>query len=244
MSTEIVATQKQISTTQSLLQSAVDGGAGIDVIERLAKLHYEMQDRDSRIGFDESLNRCQSRMKRIGADMTNPQTHSKYASYAALDRAVRPVYTEEGFSISFGEDEGSQADYIVMLAYLSRGGHTRTYRKGMSVDTKGPKGNDVMTKTHASGSAGSYAKRYLLKDIFNLAVGEDDDDGNGAGGITNEQAGEWITAMRNADTPESTMSVWKQSVELSKISNPIDYKAMTIFTEARDERLKELRKAK
>jgi hypothetical protein len=167
-------------TPMELLQSAVGQGAGIDTIERLAKLASEMEDRRAAIEFDEALNRCQAKMKRIGADMTNPQTHSKYASYAALDRAIRPEYTPEGFSISFGEAEGSTADYIVMLAYLSRGGHTRTYRKGMPIDTKGPKGNDVMTKTHAAGSAGSYAKRYLLKDIFNLAVGEDDDDGNGA----------------------------------------------------------------
>jgi len=37
-----------------------------------------------------------------------------------------------------------------------------------------------MTKTHAAGSAMSYGMRYLLKGIFNVAVGEDDDDGNGA----------------------------------------------------------------
>jgi hypothetical protein len=36
----------------------------------------------------------------------------------------------------------------------------------------------VMTRTHATGSAYSYGKRYLLSGIFNLAV-DDDDDGNG-----------------------------------------------------------------
>jgi len=167
-----------------LIQQAMADGKG-DMVRELVSLQqsierfsWEREERQAKVDFDDALNRCQSRMKRIGADMTNPQTHSKYASYAALDRAIRPVYTGEGFSISFGEDEGSTADYIVMLAFLSRAGHTRTYRKGMPIDTKGPKGNDVMTKTHAAGSGGSYAKRYLLKDIFNLAIGEDDDDGD------------------------------------------------------------------
>ena len=32
--------------------------------------------------------------------------------------------------------------------------------------------------THATGSAVSYGQRYLLKMIFNVAVGEDDRDGN------------------------------------------------------------------
>ena len=48
-----------------------------------------------------------------------------------------------------------------------------------------------MTKTHATGSAMTYGQRYLLKMIFNIAVGEDDD-GNGAGDtnapISEEQA--------------------------------------------------------
>lgn len=50
----------------------------------------------------------------------------------------------------------------------------------MPADGKGAKGGDVMTKTHAAGSAMSYGQRYLLKMIFNLAVG-DDDDGQKAG---------------------------------------------------------------
>jgi|HubBroStandDraft_1064217.scaffolds.fasta_scaffold52304_4 hypothetical protein len=241
MSTELA--QKQM-TPMDLMQLAIDKAGSIDVIERLAKLQYDMQDREARIGFDEALSRCQGQMKRISADMTNPQTHSKYASYATLDRAIRPIYIEEGFSISFGEDEGSTADYIVMLAYLSRGGYTRVYRKGMPIDAKGPKGNDVMTKTHAAGSADSYAKRYLLKDIFNLAIGEDDDDGNGGGGISNNQAITAIEAIRAQESPEAVMGAWKHAIDLAKSMKSIDYKAMTIFTEARDEKLKELRKAK
>ena len=32
-------------------------------------------------------------------------------------------------------------------------------------------------KTHAVGAGMSYGMRYLLKMIFNIAIGEDDDDG-------------------------------------------------------------------
>jgi ERF superfamily protein len=52
----------------------------------------------------------------------------------------------------------------------------------MPADGKGAKGGDVMTKTHATGSALTYGRRYLLALIFNLAIGElQDDDGNAAG---------------------------------------------------------------
>jgi hypothetical protein len=50
----------------------------------------------------------------------------------------------------------------------------------MPADGKGARGNDVMTKTHATGSAVSYGMRYLLKMIFNVSSGEADDDGNAA----------------------------------------------------------------
>jgi hypothetical protein len=74
----------------------------------------------------------------------------------------------------------------------------------MPVDGKGAKGNDVMTKTHAFGSGASYGMRYLLKMIFNVAVGEDDDDGNGAAmQITEAQhlkADEFLQAIAEAET--------------------------------------------
>lgn len=241
MSTELqVADSRPLAPMQQLLQSAVEGGAGIDVIERLAKLQYDMQDREARIGFDEALNRCQSKMKRVATDMTNPQTHSKYASYAALDRAIRSEYTSEGFAISFGEDEGSTADYIVMLAYLSRAGHTRTYRKGMPIDTKGPKGNDVMTKTHAAGSGGSYAKRYLLKDIFNLAIGEDDDDGNL--GVKNGSMGDLDSYLQRIETStslEELKAVYQEGT--AKAMNLQDQKAVLELMAAKDAKKENLK---
>jgi hypothetical protein len=61
------------------------------------------------------------------------------------------------------------------------GGHVRRYHVDMPADGKGAKGGEVMTRTHAMGSALTYAKRYLLLQIFALAIGEPDDDGDAAG---------------------------------------------------------------
>jgi hypothetical protein len=64
-----------------------------------------------------------------------------------------------------------------------RDGYSREYSIDMPADGKGARGNDVMTKTHATGSATTYGRRYLLMMIFNLSV--EDDDGNAAANKAN-----------------------------------------------------------
>lgn len=170
---------KPVSLTPAdLLQIALQHHAAIDVIERLSVLCEKQRDHEAKVAFDEALTRCQAQLSRISADSHNPQTNSKYASYAKLDQSVRPIYTAEGFSLSFGEKDCPTPGKTRFVAYLSRGGFTREYIKDMTASTTGPKGKEVMTQTHAEAALDSYAKRYLLKDIFNIAIGEDDDDGN------------------------------------------------------------------
>ena len=60
-----------------------------------------------------------------------------------------------------------------VVCYVSLGAHTRKYKADMPADRKGAKGGNVITKTHATGAAMSYGMRYLLKYIFNVAIGVD-----------------------------------------------------------------------
>lgn len=169
-------------TPLDLLAIALQHQAGIDVIERLTALSNQDKARQAELEFNEALNRVQNEIRRIAPDSNNPQTHSKYASYAALDRVIRPAYSREGFSLSFNTADCAIPEHIRVICYVSKGSHTRTYQVDMPADGKGAKGGDVMTKTHAAGSALSYGMRYLLKGIFNVAIGAEDDDGNAAAG--------------------------------------------------------------
>jgi hypothetical protein len=158
--------------------------------------------------FNEALARCESEIGRVVADKENTQTHSWYATYAAIDRHIRPIYTKHGFSLSFDEEESPKPEHVRVVCFVSNGGFTRKYHRDMPADGKGAKGGDVMTKTHAVGSAFEYGRRYLVKGIFNIAIGKDpdDDDGNGAGSAgepeTNPdptEGGKYITAKQAAD---------------------------------------------
>ena len=187
--------------TQAIISVASDPNVDIDKMERLLVMRERIAAKEAEQCFNEAMVHAQSRMGRVSADAQNPQTRSKYATYAQLDRAVRPIYTEHGFSLSFNSSPDAPEGSMRVLCYVSHSaGHTRTYQVDMPADGKGAKGNDVMTKTHAAGSAASYGMRYLLKMIFNIAVGEDDDDGNGASeGFVSELAQGWIDYALSLD---------------------------------------------
>lgn len=197
------------SLTQAIIAAANDPSVNIEKMERLLSMHERIVARDAEQQFNAAMVMAQSKMGRVSADAVNPQTRSRYATYAQLDRTLRPVYTEAGFSLSFNSEKSELDGYVKVLCYVSHtAGHTRTYHCDMPADGKGAKGNDVMTKTHASGSAMTYGMRYLLKLIFNVAIGEDDDDGNAAGAgaaVADEFTQGWIEYVLSVkDTPEFT----------------------------------------
>lgn len=162
---------------------AKDPNASVEKIERLMALWERSEAKKAESAFNAAMSAAQAEMRPVAADATNPQTHSRYASYEALDRALRPIYTRHGFALSFNTGDAPLPEYVRVLCDVTHlGGHAKPYRADMPADGKGAKGGDVMTKTHATGSAMSYGMRYLLKMIFNVAVGEDDDDGNGGSG--------------------------------------------------------------
>lgn len=193
-------------------RAASDPSTDVDKLERLMGMYERLEGRKAEQAFNEAMSAAQSEIGVVGVNRTNTQTKSKYATYDALDRAVRPIYVKHGFSLSFDTAEGAPVDHIRLLCRVGHiGGFTRTHHVDMPADgkgAKGAKGGDVMTRTHAAGSAFSYGQRYLLKLIFNIATGEDDD-GNAAS-ARDRSAGftAAMTALNDCDTLED-IRAWK-----------------------------------
>lgn len=180
MITESDAIVAQPVTLMQTIQLAVQKDASIETLERLWALQKEFEAANSKRAYGEAMTSAQGELRAIAADASNPQTHSKYASYKALDDVIRPVYSRHGFSVSFNTERSDMAEHIRIVCEIThKDGHTERKSIDMPNDGKGAKGGDVMTKTHATGSAVTYGMRYLLKMAFNVAVAEDDDDGNG-----------------------------------------------------------------
>ena len=224
------------STPMNLIEMAVQKGADIGTIERLVALKERMEAKQAEMAFSDAMNKAQRNMGPVNADLENPQTRSRYASYWALDRRVRPIYTANGFSLSFDEGDSPKPEHVRVLCYVSHvAGHTRTYHKDIPADGKGAKGGDVMTKTHAAGAADSYGRRYLLKGIFNIAIGEEDTDGNSMNNGEVAEQCEWIeNAMDMKELQTLYVAAYKKASEAK------DKSAMAAFIASKDKRKKEL----
>jgi hypothetical protein len=151
-------------------------------LKALLDIRAEEVAREAHRHFNIALHDAQAKIPRIFANKSNKSTSSRYADYPSLDTAIRPIYVECGFGLTFNTGKSAIADHVLVYCDVVNAGHEKRYEIDMPADGKGAKGGDVMTKTHATGSAVSYGMRYLLIMIFNIPIIKDDD-GNRAGKV-------------------------------------------------------------
>ncbi|HVZ60661.1 MAG TPA: ERF family protein [Terriglobales bacterium] len=231
-------TRQPTSLLEVISRAASDPNTDVEKLERLMMMMERVEARNAERAFNEAMGAAQEEIKPVAADASNPQTKSKYASYPALDKAIRPIYTKHGFALSFDTGRDAPTDHVRVLCYVShKVGHSRTYQTDMPADGKGAKGGDVMTKTHAAGSAMSYGQRYLLKLIFNIAVG-DDDDGNAGGNIpiTEEQLAKLSEMMEQADADPEKFCKYMKVEALKDITTKHYGRALEALNLAIDKR--------
>lgn len=179
-SPQAVAVSQSNATTllQAIERAASNPETDMDKMERLFDMHQKMLKQEAEAEFNAALARAQLHIEPVAHNATNDQTRSRYAKLAAINRAIAPIYTAEGFSVSFDTADSPKDGYLRVLATLSHArGHSRVYHMDLPPDEAGAKGNVNKTKVHATGSTNSYARRYLVCMIFNVTT-EDDNDGN------------------------------------------------------------------
>ncbi len=187
---EIVEAKEPVATSVSIVdiieRAVTNPDVDADKMQKLLEMRMTVMEMEAAQNYAMSMNAAQSEMGLISQDAANKQAHSKYASYAALDKALRPIYTRHGLSISFGTSNDAPDGHVRVMARIRHNsGHMETEFLDIPNNGEDAEGGDVMTKTHAQMSGVSYGRRGLLKMIFNIAEG--DDDGNRA------SAGELIT---------------------------------------------------
>jgi hypothetical protein len=215
----VVVMSESAAVMEMISRAASDPAVDIDKLERLMAMRERMQEGEAKRAFHDAMNAAQEEMAPVSRDAANPQTKSKYASYQALDKALRPTYTKHGFSLSFDTADSPLVDHIRIVCKVARGGYSECPHLDLPADGKGAKGGDVMTKTHATMSAVSYGKRGLLKMVFNIA--ESDDDGNKAGNkreyISLKQKDELIALIKETGTDTAKFCQFLRVASLDEI---------------------------
>lgn len=228
---------------QVAFAEAIKQGAAMEVVNTIiAQQKWLIQHREEE-EFNAALKRIQKQLKTIPKRGHNDQTNSDFAIAQDVDAEIQPLLDQEGMTLTFVPRESPNPEEVVIVACLSLGAYTREYPLPMPADGKGAKGGGVMTRTHATGSAITYGKRYLKNMIFDLRFEEVDDDGNAAG-MTQGDADNWIAKMESATDDKQVFAVWVNAFNAAEkaINGKPDYKAQVILTRARDKRLTDLKK--
>lgn len=183
-------------------------------IERLERM-MDLKDRhdqnirrdreeEAQRAYNAAMSQAQAKMPTVRKSKRNDHTRSTYADLSDIEEQAMPIAYAHGFSVSFtpaGADD--KGNLLVDWTLMHEDGHTRTGQAGFPLDAAGSQGKANKTGIQAMGSTMTYARRYLLCNLFNIAT-DDDTDGNGQGNpnAPTVRSGGWAETVI-ADLPEN-----------------------------------------
>lgn len=182
-----------------IAQAARDPKVDVAKMGELLALKERIEAREAEMEFNRAMARLAPKLpiiKKRGVIDLGGKGKIPFARYEDLDRAIRPILTDEGFTLSFTSEPAPTGVLMVCtLAHIL--GHSTTSRMQLPAD-QGPGRNALQ----AIGSSRSYAKRYLACDILNIITEGQDDDGQAAGYLTAEQLDQMTTLVDACDLKE------------------------------------------
>jgi hypothetical protein len=191
---------------QALAIAAADPRMDVSKVKELWAMHKEMMDRAASEAFNDAMSRAQTNIQPIAKDRRNDHTKSWYATLAAINDAITPIYSAEGLAVSFDtytperDAQGKEIDppaqgwHRVIAIVSHKGGHSRRYHLDAPLDDAGKDGTKNKTGIQAMGSTVSYLRRYLSCMIFNVATADDNDGNNAGGGADGKRMEEKVLA--------------------------------------------------
>jgi hypothetical protein len=155
-----------------------DPDINVDKLQMLLSMQREIVADDAKLQFNRAMSKAQGEMQPVVRDAKNDQTNSKYARLETIDAAIRPIYTRYGFCLEFNSEAIEGPNERIVCEVSHSAGHSKRYQLEAAPDTAGPQGKANKTPLHGLGSTVSYLRRYLTCMIFNIALANEDNDGN------------------------------------------------------------------
>lgn len=167
------STVTQSGTLIDLLRAAVDKGADVATLERLAKLYEAAEANEQKKEFSSALAEAKKKLRPIikdGVIALQGGKSIKFETYAAIDEAISPILGEHGLYVTFPDPvvatEHRKPDRIYVTCRLS---HRNGYSIEKTLDGPPDTGQN-RNAIQAMGSTMTYLQRYALRAILGLAV--------------------------------------------------------------------------
>lgn len=185
--------QSTALTPMDMLNSAIQSGASVEMMERLLSMQERWEANQARKAFDEAMAAAKAEMPVITKNRTVDFTSSKgrtnyrHEDLAEIARVVNPILGRHGLSYRFRVTSVIGEPVSVTCVITHRLGHFEENTMWAGRDESGNK-NSIQ----AAGSTSTYLQRMTLKASLGLAA-SDDDDGRASGSedhspISDEQA--------------------------------------------------------
>lgn len=163
-STEVA--QQDMSMASRIVELASMSDFDVAKLDKLMDLQEREMNRLAKIAFNKDFTSMQSEITTV---TKSKQGHNyKYATLEDIVDIVRPTLEKHGFAVSFGVNTTS--DIIVTCTLMHKEGHSIETTMQLPADKTGSK-----NAVQAIGSSVSYAKRYTLSSLLNIATRDDDD---------------------------------------------------------------------
>ncbi len=174
-----VEQQSETAAVLSMIERlAREPSVDIDRVERMMNLHRDMRREQAFSEFNVAMARIKSELPQVVRDAENSHTKSRYARLETISAAADPIISKHGISLSFGTDDSPLQNHYRVVCDVSLGAHTKRYHLDTPADGVGSGGKANKTAVQALGSALSYSRRYLKLMIFDIALTNEDNDGN------------------------------------------------------------------
>lgn len=168
-------------TPMEMIQTALQNGAGVDMLEKLMGLQERWERNEARKAFDRAIAAARREIKPIvktaEVDFTSQKgrTHYKHETLDGIAAQVDPILGNYGLSYRFrSKQDGNLLTVTCIVAH--EGGHFEETALSGPPDQSGNK-----NPYQGVGSAATYLQRYTLKLALGLSAAKDDDAQNAGG---------------------------------------------------------------
>lgn len=185
VSTELAPIENQETLPPALAmlrvidKAATDPRTNVEKMRALLDMQMELVREQRRVEYNNAMRATQEEMQPVVRKAMNDNTKKKYAKLEHVDNAVRPIYTKNGFSLSFNSRREEDGTITMLCDVLHSSGHSERKELNGAKDMTGAKGTANKTDIQGAGSTVSYLRRYLTCMVFNITLIDEDDDGQG-----------------------------------------------------------------